>query len=183
MLNKPIDVPKAFRELHGDKTTLANIALVYAAGAGVAAFAVLGLRAESLAPWKLGLVGLIFMDVAGGVVANLSGSTHRYYQGKNRLRALFLIAHALQPGILLGLFPQYAGYFVFCWAYVMAGCFALFFVRRAEWQQQIAAALVAIGASIALLSFDLPARALYLFGILYMVKLLLGFSVRRPDFG
>lgn len=182
MAGKPVEVPKFLQELHGEKTTIGKILLVYLSGGIVAAFSLIGLVHQGIAPWRVILCGILFMDISGGVVANLSSSTNQYYQKNMRLRIGFLLVHCIHPGLFIVMFPLQYPYFLFCYLYTMIACLALFKVKDADLQQNMAALFVAVGISASLVFFPSPIKALALFGPLFMIKLVLGFSVRRPSY-
>jgi hypothetical protein len=181
MLHQEIRVPKFLHELHGERTRLSTLILVYATGVLAAGLVVSQLLPLDLPAWKRALVGLLYLDLAGGVVANLSSSTNQYYQSKVSRRLVFLSLHILQPALLAMLFPEGIPYFGFAAAFTLVAAFVMNLVLDMEAQQNLAAALLVIGVVVSL-SYDLPARALYSFAPLYMAKLLLGFSVQRPAF-
>jgi hypothetical protein len=54
-------------------------------------------------------------------------------------------------------------------------------VKDTEFQQNIASLLLGIGIALSFF-FALPIPILYVFAPLFMVKLILGFSVQRPSF-
>jgi hypothetical protein len=181
MLHQEIRVPKLLHELHGERTRISTLILVYATAVLAAGLIVSQLRPLGLPAWKLAVAGLIYLDVAGGVVANLSSSTNQYYQNKVATRLVFLGLHILQPAVLAFLFPPGIPYLGFAVAFTLIAAFVMNLVLDVEAQQNLAAALFVVGVVVSL-SYDLPARILYTFAPLYMAKLLLGFSVQRPSF-
>jgi hypothetical protein len=182
MTMKEIRIPKALRELHGERSTLACLAIVYATGLGVAGAIVLGALPFGLAPWRLLVLALVALDIGGGVAANLSSSTNRYYAERPRLRRAFILLHVLQPAILAAVLPEAWPYFASAGAFTLLSCLMLGRIKDRELQQGLAALLVALGLAASLLLFDLRIQVLHAFAPLYMMKLILGFSVQRPDF-
>jgi hypothetical protein len=181
MLNREINVPKALHELHGEKSRLSSILLVY-----LTAFVVAGIALSQMIPlglpfWKLILAVVVFLDIGGGVTANLSSSTNQYYQKKAALRPIFLAMHIIHPLVLWLVFPQSAAFLAFVMIFTLGSAFAVNRIKDRELQQNCAAGLTAIGLCLALL-FPLSFSFLYAFAPLFMVKLILGFSVKRPNF-
>jgi predicted permease len=82
MFNRLVSIPKAFHELHGEKARISHLLLVYFAGAVSAAVFIYGLWSYDLSWWKYLVAGIIMLDIGGGVVANLSTPTNRYYYGR-----------------------------------------------------------------------------------------------------
>lgn len=182
MLNREIKIPKVLRELHGEKATLSSLILVYLAAFAISAIALTQFIPLMLPLWKLILATVVFLDIGGGVVANLASSTNQYYQQNPKLRLIFLATHVLQPLLLMVVFPQNTAYFVFVLIYTLGSSFFINLIKDRELQQNTAAVLVSIGICQSFL-FPLPIPFLYAFAPLFMVKLMFGFSVRRPDFG
>jgi hypothetical protein len=176
---REVELPRLLHELHGERTTVLNILLVYSTGILVAGIFVIGLPPAGLPLWKLLLSGFLALDIGGGVVANLSASTNLYYRERKGLRIPFILIHAIHPALFALLFPAQARYFACVFAYTAMSCLLVNRIRSPESQQIVAASLVAVGVSASFLLFDLDPRVLYLVAPLFMTKLILGFSVRR----
>ncbi len=126
------------------------------------------------------LAALIFLDVGGGVVANFSDATNRYYRQHANLRLPFIALHVFHPAVLALLFPAALPYFVYVMLFTLAATFTVNAVRDYELQQNLAALLVAAGCLFSF-CFPLAIPVLYAFAPLFMVKLTLGFAVRRSS--
>ena len=176
-----INIPKLFHELHGEKTKLSNIIITYSSGIIVSIITIIINLNLNLPLWKYILLFIIFIDITGGVVANLSSSTNQYYKDRNKLRIIFLLLHIIQPALMLLVFPKNYQYLLFIYLFTLGSSFILFKIKSSELQQNIAALFLVVGITISFL-IKLNIFTLYLFGILYMIKLILGFSVKRPSF-
>jgi hypothetical protein len=181
MADREIKVPKVFHELHGENTRLSNIIIVYLAGILTASLIFYSLHAYNLPTWKLALISLLYFDMAGGVVANLSTSTNQYYQKNRNLRIVFLLLHIAHPALFILVFSDYYQYFAFVGAFTLLVGLFLNSFKDIERQQNFAAFFVVIGITISFY-FKVPINILYTFAPIYMTKLLLGFSVKRPSF-
>lgn len=181
MLAKEISLPKALHELHGERTRLSTLALVYLAGLAAAGVVAWQLLSAGLAAWQIALASLLFLDIGGGVVANLSTSTNQYYQRKPGLRVTFLLLHILQPALLALAFSAVLPYTIFTAGFTLGTALLVNTAKDTEFQQNIAAALLTGGICLSFL-FALPHPVLYAFAPLFMIKLILGFAVRRPAF-
>jgi hypothetical protein len=179
MFDKEVNIPKVFNELHGEKSPLSSIIMVYLAGAVATVLVISQILPERLPVWKIVLVGILYMDIGGGVVANLSSSTNQYYQGKGRLRIGFILLHCLHPTLFILMFPDFWPYFIYIGLFTLISALLVNAFRDAEFQQNLAAFLV-MGGTIISFSFDVPLVIFFSFAPLFMVKLILGFSVRRP---
>ncbi len=180
MMDKEIKIPIALHELHGEKTRLSTLITVYLAGLVVAGVVVAQILPAALPLWKVVLVGILYLDIAGGVVANLSTSTNQYYQGKPGLRLGFTLLHILHPALFIAVLPEAWPYFGFVGIFTLASVRLVEAAGNTEFQQNLAALLVVIGI-VASLTFDLPLVIFYSFAPLFMIKLVLGFAVRRPQ--
>ena len=181
MVDQEINIPKALHELHGEKTKLTSLVLVYLAALIISGITLFQLIPLALPVWKTVLVAVVSLDVGGGVVANLSSSTNQYYQRKANLRIVFLALHVMHPLLLMVVFPQSTAYFVFVMVFTLGSAFLVNLLKKREFQQNVAAALLGVGVCLSFF-FPLSIPFLYAFAPLFMVKLILGFSVKRPDF-
>jgi hypothetical protein len=178
--SKEVDIPKALQELHGERARVSTLLLTYLSGLIVAAVVVFGLLHADLPLWKVALAGLIFLDIGGGVVANFSASTQRYYQERPKLRMPFIALHVFHPAVLALLFPEFLWYFVITGLFTLAATFTVNAMKDSELQQNLSVLFFVFG--IALSFFFTPhLRALSLFAPLFMVKLIMGFAVRRQS--
>ena len=181
MKDRIINIPKAFHELHGENSKLSSIILVYLAAIVVTSIFIVLLIPQNLPIWKYILVGLVYFDIAGGVVANLSSSTNQYYQRKKNLRFIFLFLHILQPFALYVVFPKYLNYFVFIFLFTSSSSLIVNLIKNTEFQQNIAGFFIVVGIVISFI-FNIDLIILYSVAPLFMIKLILGFSVKRPSF-
>lgn len=172
-----IDIPKSLRELHGERTRISTLVLVYKAALVCAGVVIWQLLRLEVPPWKAALGGLIFLDIGGGVVANFSASTRRYYREHEKLRIPFLLLHVVHPLALAALFPAELPYFLFAMGFTIAAGLVVNALRDAELQRNAAALLVVAGCAISF-AFPLSLQILYLFAPLFLIKLVLGFAVR-----
>ncbi len=178
ILDSEVNVPRWLHELHGERTRVSTLVLVYLSGILCAAL-ITGLLFQGGATiWQMAVSALVFMDVGGGLVANFSESTSQYYQKHSRLRVPFIALHVLQPVLLALAFPLSLFYFIYVMVFALGAAFAINAIRNDEIQRTLAALLVAAGCGFAFV-FHPTIPALYLFAPLFMVKLILGFAVRR----
>jgi hypothetical protein len=117
MIYKEVMVPRFLQELHGEKTRVSTIIMVYLTGIVIAGIVVSKLIPYALPAWQIVLVGILFLDIGGGVAANLSTSTNQYYQFNTRLRPIFILLHILHPVILMLVFRPYLFIlFLYCYS-------------------------------------------------------------------
>ncbi|MBA4384363.1 MAG: hypothetical protein C0410_06480 [Anaerolinea sp.] len=181
MLNGEIIIPKALHELHGEKASLTSLVLVYLTALVVGGITLWQIIPLGLPVWKVILTAVLFLDIGGGAAANHTSSTNQYYQKKVSLRPIFLAMHVVHPLLLMLVFPYSVWFLLFVMAYTLGSAFGVNLIKDRELQQTTAAALVGMGVCSALL-FPLSFPFLYVLAPLFMVKLILGFAVRRPVF-
>ncbi|MRR28762.1 hypothetical protein EG834_00130 [bacterium] len=181
MLNREINIPKALHELHGEKASLLSLILVYFTALVVGGIALWQVIPLGLPIWNLMLAAVVFLDVGGGVAANLTSSTNQYYQRKASLRLVFMATHVVHPLVLVLVFPQNVWFLLFVMVFTLVSAFGVNLIKDRELQQTSAVVLVVVGVCLALL-FPTSFTFLYGFAPLFMLKLILGFAVKRPDF-
>ena len=173
-------MPRALALLHGERSTAFDLFLVYGTGIlfGILAVVLAGTRVAAL-PWEKSL--LLFLVAAfasGGVVTCFSPGMDRYYAARPALRWTFIFSHVVGPALLFLLFDGRLAYWAFLYVYTVAAASLVNVIREKERQQLTAAALVALG-TVVLLPLSLDAPFLAWFAPVYMVKMVLAFSVRR----
>jgi hypothetical protein len=123
------------------------------------------------------LVFLLGLDLGGGVIANGTRSTNDWYATRPlRLSYAFLLAHMVQP-VLMALaasLPWSTAAFLYLYQLV-AGSTVLGARGRDE-QRPIAAVFLVVGLLVYFAVF-LPPPGLIWFGVLYLLKLVMMFSV------
>jgi hypothetical protein len=175
-------VAPVFRELHGDKTRLFDILAVYLTGIVTAILLLYApgvFTSESTwSSWKTILTVFLAVDIGGGVVANLSSSTNRYYQDHQGMRLPFLGIHLLHPLLLFAVFPADWPLWAYMATTAVPGALIVNAVKHGETQQHLAASIVVM-ASAGVFLVPTEVAVLRLFPFLFLIKLVLGFAVRR----
>jgi hypothetical protein len=183
MPGRTVGVPRFLRELHGERTTRAALVATYVAalsGALVVLFVpAAGPDVHATGSWwRVALAAVIAADLFGGIVSNFTAGTDDYYRSRPRLRIVFISAHVSQP-LLLWLAAD--GTWV-PWlavgAYTLACAFLVNAVGNRHVQEPLAAALVAVGI-LAVTALPSIRPSLLWFTPVFLVKLVLGFAVRR----
>lgn len=96
-------------------------------------------------------------------------------------RYIFLLLHVTQPALMISIFPDEYIYFIALVGFTIPGSIIVLLLKNAESQQIVAGFILSPGI---LASSWLTNGSLLIntFGILFMLKLLAGFSVKRPPF-
>jgi hypothetical protein len=174
-----VNVPKFLQELHGESTTVLNISLVYVVGLIAAVISMLELIPKHIEIWKLVLVFILFIDIAGGVVSNMTFATNQYYQKRPNLKIVFIVAHIIQPFLLSIMFIEYWPYMLFVYLLTMISCIVLLQIKNSDSQRAISSVFLIIGIFGTMFLFKFDSSSMMVIGILYMIKLILGFSVKK----
>ena len=180
MLDSEVRIAGPLRLIHGETATLFDILLVYVVGVvfGVLALVFASTRVEALPVWKAVVLFVLAADVSGGAMAGFAAGTDAYYGSRPGLRWAFIFIHFIEPGLLFLLFDGRLAYWIFLYAFTAAAASLVNIIPGRARQQGAAAALVVIGIVI-LLPIGLSTPFLAWFGPVYMLKLILGFAVRR----
>jgi hypothetical protein len=181
-VSSEVRVPGVLRLIHGETAPLVDVLLVYAVGAvfGALALVFATTRVEALPLWKAAVLFVLAADVSGGTIACFSTGMGGYYERRPGLRWGFIFIHVIEPGLLYLLFDGRLAYWLFLYAYTVAGASLVNIIPGRARQEGAAAALVVIGIVI-LLPLGLSTSFLAWFGPVYMLKLILGFGVRRAQ--
>ncbi|HKJ85015.1 MAG TPA: hypothetical protein VKA06_03010 [Spirochaetia bacterium] len=184
-MSRSVRVPRFLHELHGDQTTRFDLVLTYLVAIGTAFLIVLrpGTRPVATLWWEIAIVAIIGGDLAGGAVANFTTGTDRYYSARPKLRLVFLALHVLHPLILYFIIGGPPEVWIAIPLFALVSAFVVNGLPR-ELQPTVAAVLTVAGIMICFSWFVIAPPALW-FGPLFLVKLVLGFSVRRaiPETG
>ena len=125
------------------------------------------------------ILWLLFLDIAGGIVANLSIGTNDYYNANPKKRWIF-IAVNMQPLILAVVLQSTFSIAVGVWGYTIVSASIVNMLRRKTYHRLLASGLFAaaiIGYILLEISLPLPITLVYL---LYMMKLIVCFAVEYP---
>jgi len=180
MRGRDVEIPRPLRELHGERSTLFDLLLVYGAGAafGVLALVFAWSRVADLPWWKSILLFIVAADASGGAVANFSASTDRYYSERPGLRWAFILVHVIPPAVLYVLFGGPVAWWILLYVYTVAAAAVVNVVQEKDRQETAAAAFLVLGIVITL-PFGLRMPFLAWFAPVSMIKLILAFAVRR----
>lgn len=174
---KKIKIPKYLKYIHGDESDLLSILSIYFIGI-TSSFIFINLTNFNI-PLNANIaLFLIMFDVSAGVIANFTYSTNNYYKKNKKISFIFLSLHILHPILLTLIFPSEFLFFFSVGFYTLISSLLILNINDVNKQYLSASILLTIGILLSyfLLNKDTP---IYLVGIFFMVKLILGFSVRR----
>lgn len=106
MQDKKIQVHKFLVELFGRVITAFDLLAIIISSISFAGLTLLLKWNADISNFKLVILTILALDIAGGVVANFTKGTNNYYSESLRKRYLFVFFHLLQPSILIWIFPN-----------------------------------------------------------------------------
>jgi hypothetical protein len=129
-----------------------------------------------ISTFKLILLTILALDIAGGVIANFTKGTNNYYSESLRKRYLFIFFHLLQPSILIWIFPNELQAILGISIYTLISSIIVLNVKKQYNQKIIAITLLLLCLILStLLNYsDLLTQLLMQ---LFSLKLILAFSV------
>lgn len=172
---KTFRVPRLFHELFGKETTRLDLALVLLASIGGTGL-VLWLDQEHLFLLSLPvliIILILFADIFGGVVANMTKGTSLYYHERKTLRQIFIIIH-IQPIIFAFLIQSYIIESLFIYIYVLLSSTLVNAIRHHHQHQAVAMLMFMMGALILMLS-PMPPYVI-IFMVFFMMKMIISFA-------
>ncbi|WP_280770182.1 hypothetical protein [Salipaludibacillus daqingensis] len=173
-----IKIPKFFHEILGEFQTKSSL-LVIALFLLISGFT-LGLLTyeewRGLSLLKQIVICLLFLDISGGVIANLTRGTDIFYKQRPRMRWIFIAIH-IQPIILSWAMEISIYYGLIICGYTLVSATFLNLIRSYSIQNLIAGGLTGLGLLIvAYYSHTTPLFVSTLF-LFYIFKVLYSFSV------
>ncbi|WP_444684515.1 hypothetical protein [Alkalicoccus luteus] len=171
-----IRIPAFFHEILGEvQSKTALLVIMLFTGTIVLLAGVFGYVTWSqLAFVKQLVLFVLLIDIAGGVVANVTPGTDRFYGGSARRRWVFIAIH-VQPIILAWALELPLMIGIGLWAFTTACAVLLNVMREQQEQPLVAFALAGIGFMLIAFSGIAPlAAGIFL---LYVCKVLISFSI------
>jgi len=177
---KSVRVPAALRFIHGESPSRFDVAVVYAVGLAAAILVLVFAwsRVAQLPAWKAAILFVLAADVSAGAAAGFGASTGAWYARHAGFRRAFPFLNFFQPALLCALFDGSVAYWAFLYGFTAVAASVVMLMRDRSRQEPAAAALAALG-TVILLPIGLATPFLAWFAPVYMVKLILGFTIDR----
>jgi hypothetical protein len=174
--NKKIQVHKFLVELFGRETTTFDLLAIVIASLSFAGLTLALKWNDDISNFKLIILTILALDIAGGVVANFTTGTNNYYAESLRKRYFFVLFHLLQPSILIWIFPNDLQAILGISIFTLISSIIVLNIKK-YYAQRIAALtlLLLIFILLILLNFSDPLTQLLI--QLFSIKLILAFSV------
>lgn len=179
-MEKEIKIPVFLQELHGEKTTVSALWATYLSSVITTVTLYFLLVGPGFEVWQKVLFCILTADISAGVIANFTSPVKDYYAKRPKLKPLFLLLHVVHPLLLTLIFPGNFSFFIYPAVFTLMGSFILLAIKNADNQKYVASFLMVLGL---LLIFILPTedKNLEIIPVLYMIKLILGFSVSKTE--
>jgi hypothetical protein len=176
MQNNKIEVHRFLVELFGRETTRFDLLSVVISSVSFAGLTLLlRLNADFTVIKKI-ILTILALDIAGGVVANFTTGTNRYYAESLRRRYLFVLFHLIQPSILIWIFPSELFAILGVSFFTLSSSIIVLSVKKHYKQRIVAVTLLLLSMIIStLFSYTNPLTQIVL--QFFSLKLILAFGV------
>jgi len=174
--NKKIQVHKFLVELFGRVTTVFDLLAIIISSISFAGLTLLLKWNADISNFKLVILTILALDIAGGVIANFTNGTNNYYSESLRKRYLFIFFHLLQPSILIWIFPSELLAILGVSLFTLTSSIVVLNIKKQYNQRIIAVTLLLFSLFLStLLNYSDPLTEIVM--QLFSIKLILAFSV------
>jgi membrane glycosyltransferase len=174
--NKKIQVHKFLFELFGRETTTFHLLAIVIASLSFAGLTLLLKLNTDISNFKLIVLTILTLDIAGGVVANFTAGTTNYYAESLRKRYFFVLFHLLQPSILIWIFPNEFQAILGVSIFTLLCSFIVLNINK-HYTQIITAIILLVLSFILSILLNYSDPLLQIVMQLFSIKLILAFSV------
>jgi hypothetical protein len=176
MQNKKIQVHKFFTELFGRETTTFDLLAVIICSFSFAGLTLMIKWNSDFSVLNKAILTILSLDIAGGVLANFTTGTNKYYAESLRKRYLFVFFHLLQPSILIWIFPSELLAILGVSLFTLTSSIFVLNIKKQYNQRIIAVTLLLFSFFLStLLNYSDPLTRMIM--QLFSIKLILAFSV------
>lgn len=144
-MENSIKIPRSLHKVHGEQATLWELVLVHSLSVVASVFLLVISPGANFDLVKSILLFLLTYDLIGGVVANFSEGTSRYYAESAQRRFKFLILHLLQPAVMCYLFKDQVHLVLIVSSYVIVSAIIVNYLKSIRHQLTISGTLVVLG--------------------------------------
>jgi membrane glycosyltransferase len=174
--NKKIQVHKFLFELFGRETTTFDLLVIVIGSLLVAGLTLILKWNSDISNFKLIMLTILSLDIAGGVIANFTAGTTNYYAESLRKRYFFVLFHLLQPSILIWIFPNDSQAILGISIFTLISSIIVLNTKKHNTQRITAITFLLLSFILSIfLNYSDP--LLKLFMQLFSIKLILAFSV------
>ena len=174
--NKKIQVHKFLVELFGRETTTFDLLAIVIGSFSVAGLTLALKWNTDISIFKLIILTILTLDIAGGVVANFTTGTTNYYAESLRKRYFFVLFHLLQPSILIWIFPNEIQAIMGISIFTLLCSFIVLNINK-HYTQRITAIILLLLSFILSILLNYSDTLLQIVMQIFSIKLILAFSV------
>jgi hypothetical protein len=175
-LRNKIKVHNYLRVLLGQETTSFELLTIVIGSVSLAGLTIFFTWNEDFSGLKKIILTILALDIGGGVVANFTTGTNKFYAESLRKKYLFVFFHLLQPSILIWIFPNELLAIFSGTIYTLTSSFIVLRLKSTHDQRIIAVTLLVLSMILsALLNYTDPVAQLIMH--FFSIKLILAFSV------
>jgi len=175
--DRKVKIPKALHELHGCEASIFDLWVNYITGISVTILILYLASRLDLSLIKMILLGILALDLAGGVVSNFTSGTSKYYAGNRKLRIIFIAVHFVQPLLLSWIFPESAFSILAISSFSLLAAIVINNLSHYHLQKTLAPSLTVTGI-ILILMMGIDTLPLLIMMLLFVIKLALAFPVK-----
>lgn len=175
--DRKVKIPKALHELHGREASMFDLWVNYITGISVTVLILHLSSSLDLPMLKMILLGILALDLSGGVVSNFTSGTSKYYAANRRLRNVFIAVHFVQPLLLSWIFPASAFSILAISSFSLLSCIVINTLKHYQQQKTLAPFLTVTGIILTLM-MGIDTLPLLIMMLLFVMKLALAFPVK-----
>ena len=177
-MENTIQIPKALHEVHGERAAILDVILPHSLSILSSIYLLTIPPGADFGLVKSILLFILTYDLIGGVIANFSEGTSRFYAESTSRRFKFIALHVLQPTIMWYLFKDHQSVILIISAYVVGSAIIVNQIRTLRNQLIVSGTLVVAGVFIfQLLAGEVPFTLQFLLTA-FILKLPLAWAVR-----
>jgi membrane glycosyltransferase len=169
-------VHRLFHELFGRETTTFDLLAIIISSLSFAGLTLVLKWNTGISNFKLIILTILALDIAGGVVANFTAGTTNYYAESLRKRYFFVLFHLLQPSILIWIFPNELQAILGISIFTLISSIIVLNIKK-QYNQRITAITLLVLSFILSILLNYSDPLLQIVMQLFSIKLILAFSV------
>ena len=169
-------VHRLFHDLFGRETTTFDLLAIAISSLSFAGLTLILKWNADISNFKLIILTILALDIAGGIVANFTSGTTNYYAESLRKRYFFVLFHLLQPSILIWIFPNELQAILGISIFTLISSIIVLNIKKHNTQRITAITLLFLSFMLSvLLNYSDPLLQIVM--LLFSIKLILAFSV------
>jgi hypothetical protein len=180
MFEKKIKINNVFKEWLGESPSLGDIWGIFGGATLATGLLFFGIKSEltELPLWRSILFILVSFDIIGGAIANFTESTDKYYSQNPERRLVFYAEHIVHLTLFYLATRNYLLFWLTWFLYPIVAGIIVDRIKLRRQQEIISSIFLTIGC-IFYYTFRNDIPLANWFPAVFMIKIILGFAVRR----